>query len=144
MSRVRPLPSQFNNLPPQAHQATLSFVKVPERNEDYGEDAFEQFKDMASNRQLVGVVEQREHGVLHLTLYDPKISQDPDRSLNAEMVRDGVALVSLKSRYARLPTNQNLVAKLQEASALARRERVSPYYPALSKESQLMVVSFKS
>ncbi|KAF9352123.1 hypothetical protein BGX34_000166 [Mortierella sp. NVP85] len=123
LSRIRPLPPQFNSLPHQAHQAVLSFVKVPERNEDYGQAAYEQFEDLVSGRQLVGVVEQREHGVLHLTLYDPKVSQDPDRSLNAEMVREGVALVTLKARYARLPTNQNLVAKLQEASALAKRER---------------------
>jgi staphylococcal nuclease domain-containing protein 1 len=124
LSQVRPLPPQFNSLPHQAHQAVLSFVKVPERNEDYGNEAYERFGDLVSGRQLVGIVEQREHGVLHLTLYDPKVSQDPERSLNAEMVRDGVALVTLKSRYARLPTNQNLVAKLQEASALAKSERV--------------------
>ncbi|KAG0244854.1 hypothetical protein B0O80DRAFT_422479 [Mortierella sp. GBAus27b] len=120
LSRVRPLPPQFGTLPHQAHEAVLAFVKVPGLKEDYGHEAAERFRELVSGRQLVGVVEQREHNVLHLTLYD---SQDPDRSLNAEMARDGLALVTLKTRYARLPSNQNLIAKLQEASALAKRER---------------------
>lgn len=125
MSRVRLLPPQFNSLPHQAHEAVLAFVKVPGLKDDYGQEAHDRFRDLVSGRQLVGVVEQREHHVLHLTLYDPKVSQELDRSLNVEMARDGLALVTLKSRYARYPSNQTLVAKLQESSALAKRERVS-------------------
>ncbi|KAF8941218.1 hypothetical protein BGZ58_001022 [Dissophora ornata] len=124
LSRVCPLPSQFSSLPQQAHEAVLSYAKVPELKDDYGNEAAEFFRDQVSGRQLVGVVEQREHNVMHLTLYDPKVSQDPDRSLNAKLVREGLATVSLKTRYARHPSNQNLVAKFQEATALAKRERL--------------------
>ncbi|KAF9962841.1 hypothetical protein BGZ65_007643 [Modicella reniformis] len=125
LSNVRPLPPQFGvkNLPQQAHEAVLAFVKVPGLKDDYGVEAAERFRDLVSGRQLVGVVEQCEHNVRHLTLYDPKVSQDPDRSLNAELVRDGLALLSLKTRYARHPNNQTLVTKLQESSALAKRDR---------------------
>ncbi|KAF9183792.1 hypothetical protein BGZ51_003746 [Haplosporangium sp. Z 767] len=125
LSRVCPLPSQFSSLPQQAHEAVLSFVKVPELKDDYGVEAANRFRDMVSGRQLVGVVEQREHNVMHLTLYDPAISQDPDRSLNAELVRDGLATINNKTRYARHPGNQNLINKLQESLALAKRERLN-------------------
>ena len=118
------MPSQFSSLPQQAQEAVLSYVKVPAVKEDYGIEAANRFRDLVSGRQLVGVVEQREHNVMHLTLYDPSVSQDPDRSLNAELVRDGLATVFIKSRYARHPSNQPLVAKFQESTALAKRERV--------------------
>ncbi|KAG0320347.1 hypothetical protein BGZ99_004559 [Dissophora globulifera] len=125
LSRVCPLPSQFSSLPQQAHEAVLSYVKVPELGDDYGVEAANRFRDLVSDHQLVGVVEQRDHNVMHLTLYDPNVSQDPDRSLNAEMVRDGLATLSLKTRYARHPSNQSLVSKFQEATALAKRERLN-------------------
>ncbi|KAF9928343.1 hypothetical protein FBU30_002424 [Linnemannia zychae] len=125
LSRVVPLPSQFSSLPQQAQEAVLSYVKVPEIKDDYGIEAANRFRDLVSGRQLVGVVEQKEHNVMHLTLYDPKVSQDPDRSLNAELVRDGLATVFTKSRYARHPGNQNLVSKFQESMNLAKRERLN-------------------
>lgn len=43
------LPDQFKSLKPQAHEAVLSFVKGPSREEDYGEESLE------SLRQLTGV-----------------------------------------------------------------------------------------
>ncbi|KAF9581536.1 hypothetical protein BGW38_001413, partial [Lunasporangiospora selenospora] len=125
LSRVCPLPSQLNTLPQLAHEAALSYVKVPALNDDYGKDAKDRFYDLVSGSQLVGVVEQREHNVMHLTLYDPSISQDPDRSLNAELVREGLATVHLKTRYARHQSNQHLVSKFQETTALAKRERLN-------------------
>ncbi|KAF9094118.1 hypothetical protein BGX23_002501 [Mortierella sp. AD031] len=125
LTRVVPLPKQFSSLPQQAQEAVLSYVKVPELKEDYGLEAANRFRDLVSGRQLVGVVEQREHNVMHLTLYDPNVSQDPDRSLNAELVRDGLATVFTKTRYARHPGNQALVAKFQESTALAKRERLN-------------------
>ncbi|KAF9104700.1 hypothetical protein BGX27_009982 [Mortierella sp. AM989] len=127
LSRVCPLPSQFNSLPQQAHEAVLSFIKVPELKDNYGIEAANKFRDIVSGRQLVGVVEQREHNVLHLTLYDPAISEDPDRSLNAELVRDGLATVNTKTRYARHPSNQTLVAQFQEAINVAKRSRLNMF-----------------
>ncbi|KAK3834000.1 MAG: tudor domain-containing protein [Linnemannia gamsii] len=125
LTRVVPLPSQFSSLPQQAQEAVLSYVKVPEIKDDFGIEAANRFRDLVSGHQLVGVVEQREHNVMHLTLYDPKVSQDPDRSLNAELVREGLATVFVKSRYARHPGNQALVSKFQESTALAKRERLN-------------------
>ncbi|KAG0026669.1 hypothetical protein BGZ82_009363, partial [Podila clonocystis] len=112
LTRVVPLPTQFSKLPQQAQEAVLSYVKVPTVKDDYGIEAANRFRDLVGGRQLVGVVEQREHG-------------DPDRSLNAEMVRDGLATVFTKTRYARHPSNQNLVAKFQESTSLAKRERLN-------------------
>ncbi|KAG0351438.1 hypothetical protein BGZ54_003253, partial [Gamsiella multidivaricata] len=73
LSRVCPLPTQFSSLPQQAHESFLSYVKVPELKDDYGIEAANRFRDLVSGRQLVGVVDQREHNVMHLTLYDPAV-----------------------------------------------------------------------
>ncbi|KAG0237947.1 hypothetical protein BGW42_008047 [Actinomortierella wolfii] len=127
LSRVRPLPPKFSSLPAQAQEAKLSYVQVPALDEDYGHEAATRFRELVGGRQLVGVVDQREHGAMHLTLYDPEISQNPDRSLNNEMVRDGLARVSTKSRYARHPSNQVLVSGFQESMELAKRERLNMF-----------------
>ncbi|KAF9978105.1 hypothetical protein BGZ73_003677 [Actinomortierella ambigua] len=127
LARVRPLPPKFSTLPAQAQEAVLSYVKVPAVEEDYGHEAALRFRELVGGRQLVGVVDQREHNVMHLTLYDPNVSQNPDRSLNNEMVRDGLARVSTKSRYARHPSNQLLVSGFQESMELAKRERLNMF-----------------
>jgi staphylococcal nuclease domain-containing protein 1 len=145
LTRVVPLPSQFSALPQQAHEAVLSYVKVPELKDDYGLEAANRFRDLVGdNRQLVGVVEQREHNVMHLTLYDPNLSQDPDRSLNAELVRDGLATVYVKSRYARHPGNQALVSKFQESTALAKRERVSCFFSSFVQAMLILSIGTRT
>ncbi|KAI7860214.1 hypothetical protein BDC45DRAFT_600942 [Circinella umbellata] len=121
-SRIRVLPSQFKTLKPQAQEAVLSFVKGPERHEDYGDDSLERFKDLTGGKQLVGIVDARDNGVLCLTLYDPSSSVSAEASLNLEMVRDGMLLVNSKTRYA--AGHQSTIKSLQEAQETARRERL--------------------
>lgn len=67
-------------------------------------------------------IDYREQNVLSLTLYDPAQSQTPEASINADMVREGLATVNTKVRYAR--GNQATLKKLQEALEEAKKERV--------------------
>ncbi|KAI9251523.1 hypothetical protein BDA99DRAFT_552985 [Phascolomyces articulosus] len=121
-SRIRILPDQFKTLKPQAQEAVLSFVKGPERHEDYGDDSLERLKDLTGGKQLVGIIDARENGALCLTLYDPSNSVSAEASLNLEMVRDGMLLVNSKVRYA--AGHQSTIKSLQEAQESARRERL--------------------
>ncbi|KAG9295989.1 hypothetical protein G9A89_011841 [Geosiphon pyriformis] len=125
LSRTRPIPPNFSQLPPQSHEAVLSFLKVPAKEEDYGEEAYERFRDLAHNKQLVANIDFVDNKVRHLTLYDPRISQSPEMSLNAELVRDGLALVDKKLRYVRV--NSSIVKKLSEAQEQAKKDRLGMF-----------------
>ncbi|KAI9018776.1 hypothetical protein CLU79DRAFT_705430 [Phycomyces nitens] len=124
-SRIRSLPDRFKSLKAQAQEAVLSFVKSPAREADYGIEAYERFRELTGNKQLVANVDAREAGVLCLTLYDPSNSQRVEASLNLEMVRDGQALVTPNVRYAR--AYQPIIKSLQEASDAAKRERIGMF-----------------
>ncbi|RUP51372.1 tudor domain-containing protein [Jimgerdemannia flammicorona] len=158
LTQIRPITSTFNQLPHQAQEATLSFLKVPAREvrnlpnqfrcyyiltsrsryyiglysttcllptqqDDYGQEAYERLQELIGGKQLVANVDYRDKGVLSLTLYDPAQSQTPEASINADMVRDGLATVNAKVRYAK--GNQNTLKKLQEALAAAKEDRLN-------------------
>jgi staphylococcal nuclease domain-containing protein 1 len=63
--------------------------------------------------------------VLSLTLYDPAISTSADASINYDMIRDGYGHVITKTRYA--GGNQDIIKKLQEGLADAKRERLGMF-----------------
>jgi staphylococcal nuclease domain-containing protein 1 len=52
LSRIRALPPKFSTLPHQAQEATLSFVKSPSKDEDYGVEALEHLQRLAGVRYL--------------------------------------------------------------------------------------------
>lgn len=126
-SRVRALPENFKQLKAQAHEATLSFVKSPERDEDYGIEAIERFRDLTGNKQLVANVDAREGNVMCLTLFDFHKSTSAEVSVNLDMVQDGQAYVTPKVRYAR--GNETIVKALEAAQeeAIKRRRGMFEY-----------------
>ncbi|KAI8078174.1 uncharacterized protein B0P05DRAFT_604058 [Gilbertella persicaria] len=125
LSRVRTLPENFKQLKAQAHEATLSFVKSPERDQDYGIEAVERFRDLTANKQLVANVDAREGNVLCLTLYDFRKSTSAEASINLDMVQDGQAVVTPKVRYAR--GNESIIKTLEEAQQEAIRRRLGMF-----------------
>ncbi|KAI9288325.1 hypothetical protein BC943DRAFT_316272 [Umbelopsis sp. AD052] len=125
LSRIRALPQKFSSLPHQAQEATLSFVKAPAKDQDYGVEAFERLQQLASGKQLVANVDSRDGGVLSLSLYDPAISTSADASINYDIVRDGYGHVISKTRYS--GGNQEIIKKLQEGLADAKRERLGMF-----------------
>ncbi|RUS16817.1 hypothetical protein BC937DRAFT_90763 [Endogone sp. FLAS-F59071] len=138
LTRVRPLPPNFTQLPHQASEAVLSFLKVPARevrcnvldtaglvDVDYGNEAYERLQELTQDKQLVANIDYRESNVLSLTLYDPAQSQTPEASINADMVREGLATVNTKVWYAR--GNQATIKKLQEALEAAKSDRLGMF-----------------
>ncbi|CAG8535934.1 16494_t:CDS:10 [Racocetra fulgida] len=125
LSRIRSIPDNFKQLPPHACEAVLSFLKVPDREADYGGEAYERLRDFVGSKQLVANIDHRDNNVLHLTLYDPAQSESSDASINAEMVRDGLALVNNKLGYNK--KYLNMVKKLLEVQEQAKKDRVGMF-----------------
>ncbi|KIV91408.1 hypothetical protein PV10_05951 [Exophiala mesophila] len=98
-SRLRPLTqAQFSTqkLKGQANDAVLSFLQVP-TSEQYLRDMIDFIGEQTDGRELVANVDYiSQEGTLHVTLLDPKISTKIDESINAEVVREGLALVPTK------------------------------------------------
>ncbi|KAG1640187.1 hypothetical protein G6F44_007079 [Rhizopus delemar] len=124
-ARVRALADQFKTLKAQAYEAVLSFVKSPERDQDYGLEAVDRFGDFTANKQLVANVDAREGNVLCLTLYDFHKSTSAEVSVNLDMVQDGQAYVTPKVRYAH--GNETIIKSLQEAQEKAIRQRLGMF-----------------
>ncbi|CAO3674812.1 unnamed protein product [Rhizopus microsporus] len=123
--RVRALADKFKTLKPQAHEAVLSFVKSPERDQDYGIEAYERFRQLTANKQLVANVDAREGNTLCLTLYDFRKSTSAEVSVNLDMVQDGQAYVTPKVRYTH--GNETIIKTLQEAQEQAIRRRLGMF-----------------
>lgn len=124
-SDVRPLDAKFRSLPGQAHDARLSFIKLVGPESEYYQEAIDRFRELCEGRKLVANIDYREGPVLHLRIIDPTdptAQTDPLASINAGLLREGLATIDRKNcRY--LPAYPNVVKHLQEAVNLAKRER---------------------
>ncbi|CAB5297965.1 unnamed protein product [Rhizophagus irregularis] len=125
LSRVRPLPDNFKQLPSQSQEAILSFLNVRNREEEYGLEAYEHFRDLVENKQLVANIDYKENNLYHLTLFDSKQSQSIEDSINTEMVKAGYAIVDKKSILYR--SNPTVVEKLLEAQEQAKKGRMGMF-----------------
>lgn len=123
-SRLRALSPQFSaqKLRPQAVDAVLSFLQFPVAS-DYLEDAVGFIGDQAFDRQLVANVDYiSSEGTMHVTLLDPSVSKSLDESLNAEVVREGLAMVPKKLKTWERSAGDTL-ASLRELESEAKEER---------------------
>ena len=97
-SKLRPLSQpQFSTqkLKPQASEAVLSFVQLP-TNEEYLRDTTGYLMDHGDRELVANVDYITPEGTLHITLFDPKISNKPEESVNAEVIREGLGMVPTK------------------------------------------------
>ncbi|KAL5631513.1 hypothetical protein ACGC1H_007134 [Rhizoctonia solani] len=127
-SNIRPLDPRFKALPPQAQDARLSFIKLAGPDTEYAEDAIARFRSLAEGRKLVANVDHKDGHILHLRLIDPQDPQsasDPHASINAELVRDGLAMIDKKERY--LVSYPGMLNALKDATQSAKRERLGMY-----------------
>jgi staphylococcal nuclease domain-containing protein 1 len=83
-------------LKPQAVDATLSFVQLP--NGQYLNDTIQYLKEEVLERVLVVSVDfVDKDGTLSVTLFDQKrLGEDPENSVNADLVSEGLAMVPRK------------------------------------------------
>ncbi|CRG87683.1 Staphylococcal nuclease domain-containing protein 1 [Talaromyces islandicus] len=97
-SSLRPLSAQFSTqkLKAQAADAVLSLLQFPV-SADYLADAVQVIEEQTAGRELVANVDYiSPEGTLYVTLLDPGSSQKLEESINAEVVREGLAMVPRK------------------------------------------------
>ncbi|KZV69559.1 transcription factor [Peniophora sp. CONT] len=127
---LRPLDPKFRSLPGQAHEARLSFVRLLGEESEYGPEAVSRFRQLCEGRKLIAIQDAKEGSLLHLRLIDPSdpvSAEDPYASVNADLLREGLAALDKKgcTRYWHLqPT---LVKRLQEAVQGAKRDRLGRF-----------------
>jgi staphylococcal nuclease domain-containing protein 1 len=128
-SDIRPLDAKFKSLPGQAQDARLSFVKLVGPESEYHAEAMDKFRSLIEGRKLVANVDHREGQLLHLRLIDPadaNTKSDPLACINADLVRDGLAMIDRKEcRY--LSAYPAVLGKLQEAIEGAKRDRLGMF-----------------
>ncbi|KZT08461.1 transcription factor [Laetiporus sulphureus 93-53] len=126
-ANIRPLDSRFRSLPGQAHDARLSFIKLVDPKNEHYTEAVERFRVLCEGRKLVANVDYREGPLLHLRLFDPAQSQSPETSINADLLREGLATVDKKGcKY--LAAYPAVVKSMQEAVAAAKHDHVGMFY----------------
>jgi len=121
-SELRPLSQpQFSTqkLRAQGIDAALSFLQFPTMV-DYLADACNFVEQVTADRQLVASVDAEEKdGTLWITLFDAEKEGGEEASINAEVVSEGMAMVSRKLKgweKTRTQVLEGLKAKEQEAS----------------------------
>ncbi|KAK2748942.1 hypothetical protein FQN57_007225 [Myotisia sp. PD_48] len=124
-SRLRALSPQFSyqKLRPQANDAVLSLIQLPGSSE-YLHDALQFISAQTFDRQLVANVDYiAPEGTLHVTLLDPAASQRLEQSINADVVREGLAMVPRKLKAWERGCSDNLdhLRKLEEEAKQGRR-----------------------
>lgn len=120
--------ASFRKLEPQAKSSTLTLVKLLGKDSDYGAEALDRFRELCEGKTLVANVDYKEpgpNGLHHLTLYDPQTAQDASSTLNATLVREGLALVDTRSKLA--AANPSIVKTLKSASEDAHRSRAGMF-----------------
>ncbi|BDD59622.1 hypothetical protein MPDQ_001793 [Monascus purpureus] len=124
-SDLRPLTQpQFSTqkLRPQAVDAVLSFLQFPASG-DYLADAVRFIEEQTYDRQLVANVDYiSPEGTLHITLLDPSVSKNLDQSINADVAREGLAMVPRKLKAWERSAKDTL-AHLRTLEEEAKQER---------------------
>ncbi|KNZ57389.1 hypothetical protein VP01_2171g1 [Puccinia sorghi] len=127
-SNIRSLDPRFKSLPPQAKEATLSFVKLLGPDTEYRQEALDRFRSLVEGQTLAANIDYRDpsqNGRLHLSLYDATDPRTSTSSLNHRLVREGYALINLKAPYKSAYLEQ--YSALDEAKKQAKRDRAGAY-----------------
>ena len=124
-TRLRSLSQpQFSTqkLKPQATDAVLSFLQLP-TSEQYLRDTVDFIMEQTDGRELVANVDYvAPEGTLHISLLDPKQSSKIDESINAEVLREGLAMVPTKLKAWERHSADTL-AKFKVVQDDAKKER---------------------
>ncbi|KAH7888601.1 hypothetical protein F5I97DRAFT_1853998 [Phlebopus sp. FC_14] len=127
-SNIRPLDPKFRSLPGQAHDARLSFMKLPSADSDHYADAIDRFRALCEGRKLVANIDHKESNLLHLRLIDPTdpaAAEDPFACINTDMLREGLASIDKGCRY--LSAYPQVTKRLLDAVAGAKRDRLGMF-----------------
>jgi staphylococcal nuclease domain-containing protein 1 len=149
-NEIRPLDPRFKSLPGQAHDARLrfglyriafiwqykswwqhyffSFIKLVKSESEYYHEAVERFRSLCEGRKLVAIVDHKEGQLQHLRLIDPSdplAASDSTACINADLVREGYALIDKKG--CRYLAGHAMEKTLKEAVLQAKRDRAGMF-----------------
>ncbi|KAJ2692528.1 hypothetical protein GGH99_001674 [Coemansia sp. RSA 1285] len=126
IDRIRPLAPKCSGLQPQAHEAQLAFLRLPDDSfaPDYVAETVSELRRLVEGRQLVANVEARpSSGPLQITLYEPDLGKSiVEKSVNGTLALSGFALAT-KSSLASLhnPLAANKIEELVNDARSAHR-----------------------
>ncbi|KAI9146255.1 tudor domain-containing protein [Paraphysoderma sedebokerense] len=121
--RIRALPPNFAQLPSQAHEAKLTYVRAPGIEDSYGLESRDRLRALTMGKQLLANVDSTQP-TLSLTLFDPshavKSAASPlgytiESSINAEMLLDGAATVEKSWKRVKGELVEKLKGCMKEA-----------------------------
>ncbi|XP_031490324.1 ribonuclease TUDOR 1 [Nymphaea colorata] len=145
-SRLRPLDPSVSSAPGLAQLCSLAYIKVPTLEEDFGHEAAQYLSEctLGSSKELMARVEDRDTSggkvkgqgtgtVLIVTLVDA----EEDSSINAAMLREGLAKLERRKRWD-TKERQAALDNLEEHQAKAKRERLNiwQYGDVMSDEEE--------
>jgi len=113
-SRLRSLDASFKDLPHQAQEASLAFVKTPELDEDYGQEAAIFLRDMVMGKTMVANLEYKDGSRWFLSLGD----RESQVMVNAAILRAGLGRVDYDKRQRHAHA---LIEKLKEEEDKAKK-----------------------
>lgn len=131
-SQLRPLDPSVSSSPGLAQLCSLAYIKVPGLEEDYGHEAAEYMSELTlnSSKEFKAVVEERDASggkvkgqgtgtVFIVSLVDV----ENDTSINAAMLKEGLATLEKRRRWDRRDRQATLDAleKIQEEAKSSRR-----------------------
>lgn len=128
-SKLRPLTQpQFSTqkVKAQAIDAVLSYIQLPTSSAAYLPDAVGFLTDATEGRELVANVDfvAPDTGILHVTLLDPRSSTTVEESINADVIREGLALVPKKlARWEQMGAGGEVLKSLRGLEEEAKTER---------------------
>ena len=129
-SQLRPLTQQqfgIQALKPQAVDAVLSFLQFP-TNPEYLADAVDFLGAQTGDRQLVANVDYTApDGTLYVTLFDPKVSEGVEQSLNADVISEGLAMFPRKLKAWERDADVLEALKKREEDAKSERRGMWEY-----------------
>ncbi|XP_059645186.1 ribonuclease TUDOR 1-like [Cornus florida] len=132
-SQIRPIDPSVSSTPGLAHLCSLAYIKVPNLEEDYGQEAAVRLSELTLNgpAEFKAVIEERDTSggkakgqgtgtVLVVTLIDP----ESDSSVNAAMLKDGVARLEKRKKWEP-KDRQQAMDELEKYQSEARDKRLA-------------------
>ncbi|KAL6972941.1 Translin-1 [Sarracenia purpurea var. burkii] len=132
-SQLRPLDPSLSSAPGLAQLCSLAYIKVPSLEEDYGQEAAVCLSEHTLNgpKEFKAVIEERDTSggkvkgqgtgtVLAVTLID----SESDSSINAAMLKDGLARMEKRKKRWEPKEKQAVLDELEKYQAEARDQRL--------------------
>lgn len=117
LKNLSSLDVRFTELPAQAFECRLAYIRVPSLDADCGEDAALLLKDLCWGIPLLATIEYTEKDIKYVSLANPAA----ELIINCQLVKEGLATVEKISTGG----NKLLVQKLRTEQEEARKNRLN-------------------